>query len=84
MQYLMVLLLMAGVIVLMLGALAGVSYGMGAYLHSRAGRADGPDRCAQCQADGGCRQLTWASTVVSVETPPLTPGELSARQGEQH
>jgi hypothetical protein len=40
-------------------------------------------RCAQCQPDGGCRQLTWASAVVSVETPPLTPGELAARQGEQ-
>ena len=28
-------------------------------------------QCAQCGPDGGCRQLTWASAVVAVETPPL-------------
>jgi hypothetical protein len=52
MQYLMVLLLMVGVIVMMVAAVVGISYAMGAYLYSRgAGRPGGPDPCVQCQAD---------------------------------
>jgi hypothetical protein len=52
MQYLMVLLLMAGVIVLMIAAFLGISYALGAYLNARGGApAPAGDACAQCQAD---------------------------------
>jgi len=54
MHYIMVLLLIVGVIVLMIAAVLGISYGIGAYLYSReGGRADpaNTDPCAQCQAD---------------------------------
>ncbi len=54
MQFLMVLLVMIGVIVLMLAALAGISYGIGAYMNSHDGAGADPsdtDPCAQCRAD---------------------------------
>ena len=50
MQYLMVLLVMVGVIVLMIAAVLGISYALGAYLNSRSAPHQ-PDPCAQCQAD---------------------------------
>ena len=50
MQYMMVLLLMVGVIVLMVALVLGISYALGAYLNSR-GAAHAPDPCAQCAAD---------------------------------
>ena len=53
MQYLMVLLVMAGVIVVMIAMVLGISYAFGAYLRGRALLAAGPaaDPCAQCQAE---------------------------------
>ena len=54
MQYLMVLFLIIGIIVLMVAAVLGISYGIGQYLNTRDGtRADpsNKDPCAQCQAD---------------------------------
>jgi len=54
MQFLMVLLVMIGVIVLMLAALLGISYGIGAFMNSRDGNgvdASNTDPCAQCRAD---------------------------------
>jgi hypothetical protein len=32
-------------------------------MHQRVVREDGRRGCAQCEPDGSCRQLTWASTV---------------------
>lgn len=54
MQYLMALLLSAGVFVLMVGVVLGISYALGVLLHRRAGRWADPanaDPCSQCQAD---------------------------------
>ncbi len=54
MQYLMVLLLIIGVVVLMVAAIMGLSYAIGAFMNSREGARAGPastDPCAQCQAD---------------------------------
>jgi hypothetical protein len=52
MQYLMVLLLMAGVTVLMIGVVLGISYALGAYLSARGStHAPAGDACARCQAD---------------------------------
>ncbi len=54
MQYLMVLLVMAGVIVLMVAIVLGISYGIGVLLYSRTRIPADPantDACAQCQAD---------------------------------
>lgn len=54
MQYLMVLLLIIGVIVLMIAAVLGISYGVGAYMYSRDSvrpESGDTDPCAQCQAD---------------------------------
>ena len=54
MQYLMVLFLIIGIIVLMIAAILGASYGIGRFLNTREGvRADpaNKDPCAQCQAD---------------------------------
>ena len=54
MQYLMVLLVMAGVIVLMLATVVGISYGIGALLYSKTRIPADPantDKCAQCEAD---------------------------------
>ena len=54
MQYLMVMLVMAGVFVLMVAAVLGVSYGLGALLRSRSGVASDlstADPCARFQAD---------------------------------
>ena len=54
MQYLMVLFLIIGIIVLMIAAILGISYGIGRFLNTRDGaRADpsNKDPCAQCQAD---------------------------------
>jgi hypothetical protein len=54
MQFLMVLLVMIGVIVLMLAALLGISYGMGTFMNSRDGNgvdSSNTDPCAQCRAD---------------------------------
>lgn len=53
MQYLMVLLLSFGMLVLMIGILLGISYVLGMVLHSRGSRVDPADTspCAQCNAD---------------------------------
>lgn len=54
MQFLMVLLVMTGVIVLMLAALLGISYGFGVFINSRDGSrmsSSSTDPCAQCRAD---------------------------------
>jgi hypothetical protein len=54
MQYLMVLLLSLGVFVLMVSAVLGISYALGALLHSRSASYADPlntDPCAQCYAD---------------------------------
>lgn len=54
MQILMVLLLIIGVVVLMAAVFVGISYGLGAYMHSREGVMPSPgyrDPCAQCIAD---------------------------------
>lgn len=54
MQFVMVLLVMIGVIVVMIAILLGVSYGIGAFLRSRDDTQPGPsgsDPCAQCRAD---------------------------------
>lgn len=54
MQYLMVLLLILGIVVLMIAIVMGISYGIGTFMNSRDGvRADpsNKDPCAQCQAD---------------------------------
>jgi hypothetical protein len=54
MQYLMVLLVMTGVFVLGVAVVLGISYGIGAMMHSRGSTASvpaGADPCAQCQAD---------------------------------
>jgi hypothetical protein len=53
MQYLMVMLVMAGVIVLMIAFVVGISYALGAYLNAREAVPAGPagaDPCALCQA----------------------------------
>lgn len=50
MQYLMVLLVMGGVVVLIVAVLVGISYALGAFLNSREASHE-PDPCAQCQAD---------------------------------
>lgn len=54
MQYLMVLLVMIGVVVLMIGMLIGVSYGLGTLMYARDSARAGPaaaDPCEKCQAD---------------------------------
>lgn len=54
MQYLMVLLVIIGVLMLGVAALLAISYGLGALMYSRDGiRADPSDAdpCAQCHAD---------------------------------
>lgn len=54
MQILTVLLLIIGVVVVMAAAFAGISYGLGVYVHSREGVMASPgdrDPCAQCVAD---------------------------------
>jgi hypothetical protein len=54
MQYLMVLLVSACVLVVMVGVVLGISYALGAAMHSRAGGQAEPgnaDPCAQCQTD---------------------------------
>lgn len=54
MQYLMVLLLMVGVFLLMVACVLGISYALGALLHSRRGDTADPanaDPCSQCYAD---------------------------------
>jgi len=54
MLYLKLLFVMAGIVILVLAAVLGISYGIGAYLNSRSGkRVDAADKdpCAQCQAD---------------------------------
>ena len=54
MQYLMVLLLSVCVFVAMIGIVLGVSYALGALIHSRTGGSPEPgntDPCAQCEAD---------------------------------
>lgn len=53
MQYLMVLLVSGGVLILMVAVVLSVSYALGACLHSRAGGPEpgNTDSCAQCQAD---------------------------------
>ena len=66
MQYVMVLLLMVGVIVLMVAAVLGISYGLGAYLSAR-GVARAPDPCAQFEADRDWYEELpiWKRTVVT-------------------
>lgn len=54
MQILMVLLLIIGVVVVMAAAFAGISYGLGVYVHSHEGvmaSLGDRDPCAQCAAD---------------------------------
>ena len=52
MQYLMVLVVMAGIFVLMAATVIGISYALGAAMRSRAvAEPAGADPCAQCQAD---------------------------------
>lgn len=53
MQYLMVLIVMAGIFLVMAAAIAGMSYALGVAMHSRAALADTgvSDACAQCEAD---------------------------------
>ena len=54
MQYFMVLLVSVGVIVLMVSAVLGISYGIGTLLYSKTGKRPDPgntDPCAQCLAD---------------------------------
>ena len=54
MQYLMVLLVMSGVLLLGIGVVLGISYALGAAMHSREASPLDPantDKCAQCQAD---------------------------------
>ena len=54
MQYLMVLLVSAGVFLLMLAGILGASFGLGALLRSRGGALDpatGGDPCSRFQAD---------------------------------
>jgi hypothetical protein len=66
MQYVMVLLLMVGVIVLMVAAVLGFSYALGMYLSAR-GAARSPDPCAQCEADRDWYEELpiWKRTVVT-------------------
>jgi hypothetical protein len=70
MQYLMVLLVMIGVIVLMIGAVLGISYGVGYFLYSRTRIPADPantDPCAQCQADRDWYEALpiWKQNVVT-------------------
>ena len=53
MQYLMVLMVMAGVVLIMVAAIFGTSYLLGAAMRSGVAPADAAeaDPCAQCQAD---------------------------------
>jgi len=53
MQYLMVLLVMAGIVLVMAAVLAGMSYALGMAMYSRAALAQviTTDACAQCEAD---------------------------------
>ncbi len=53
MQYLMVLIMMAGIFLVMAAALFGMSYALGVAMHSRAALAvtGASDACAQCEAD---------------------------------
>lgn len=54
MQYLMVLLLLVVLFVAMVGAVIGISYGLGALLRHLGGEEADPadtDPCAQCHAD---------------------------------
>jgi hypothetical protein len=51
MQYLLALLMIAGVTVLMVGGVLGLSYAFGAFLNAREAARTGSDPCAQCQAD---------------------------------
>ena len=66
MQYLMVLLVMAGVVVLMIAGFLGLSYAFGAWLNSR-GAAHEADPCAQCQADRDWYEAlpVWQRSVVT-------------------
>ena len=66
MQYLMVVLLMVGVFVLMVAAVLGISYALGAYLSSR-GAARASDPCAQFEADRDWYEELpiWKRTVVT-------------------
>jgi hypothetical protein len=66
MQYVMVLLLMVGVIVLMVAAVLGFSYALGAYLSAR-GAARSPDPCVQCESERDWYEELpiWKRTVVT-------------------
>ena len=70
MQYLMILLVTVGVFVLMVAVVLGISYVLGALMHSRSGtRAapSDPDPCAQCQADRNWHEAlpVWKRSVVA-------------------
>lgn len=71
MQFLALLFLMLGVIVIMVASILGLSYGVGVYWYSREGPvvppAD-PDPCAQCEADHGWYHglPIWKRNVISV------------------
>lgn len=71
MQYLMVLLVMIGVIVLMLAALLGISYGIGMLMSAHGGNgmnSTNEDPCAQCRADRDWYEELpiWKRNVVTV------------------
>ena len=54
MQFVIVLLLIVGVVVLMAAVFVAISYGLGVYVYSREGVMASPgdrDPCAQCSAD---------------------------------
>ena len=70
MQYLMVLLVMTGVIVLGIAIVLGISYGIGHLLYSRARVQADPantDKCALCQADRDWYETLpiWQQNVVT-------------------
>ena len=71
MQYLMVLFLIVGIIILMIVVVMGISYGLGHTMNTREGtRADpaNKDPCAQCQADREWYEglPSWKQNVVMV------------------
>jgi hypothetical protein len=70
MQYLMVLLLSFGVLLLMLAVVLGISYAIGISLRSRAAGPDPADKdpCAQCRADRDWYETlpVWQQNCVTV------------------
>jgi len=70
MQFLALLFLMLGVVVIMIAGFLGLSYGVGVYWYSREGaliRAADPNPCAQCDADRDWYQSLpiWKRNVIT-------------------